>query len=187
MVSSKTFFFIQLLFSLSTFYIQWYQAHHISSCVQGWSAWWGRPPKSRIVCLGFCHKNLDRGNAPAGGMRCFHQSCHSFSAQWKLGNSGGNWQETKQTVPNVCQTVKKLPTITQLALPLSCELCKMEHSIMCHNTLYCPKQILFRQCDSRNLNLDPLCTLDAGTSLPKLWKEQANLIIVCSDVECCWE
>ena len=144
MVSSKTFFFIQLLFSLSTFYIQWYQAHHISSCVQGWSAWWGRPPKSRIVCHGFCHKNLDRGNAPAGGMRCFHQSCHSFSAQWKLGNSGGNWQETKQTVPNVCQTVKKLPTITQLALPLSCELCKMEHSIMCHNTLYCPKQILFQ-------------------------------------------
>ena len=29
----------------------------------------------------------------------------------------------------------------------------------------------FRLCDSRNLNLEPLCTLETGTS-PKLWLEQ---------------
>ena len=29
----------------------------------------------------------------------------------------------------------------------------------------------FRSCDSRNLNLEPLCTLETGTS-PKLWLEQ---------------
>ena len=32
-------------------------------------------------------------------------------------------------------------------------------------------QNLFRQCDSRNLNLDPLCMLRAG-SLPALWTER---------------
>ena len=191
MVSSKTFFFIQLLFSLNTFYIQWYQAHHISSCVPGWSAWWGRPPKRRIVCLGFCHKNLDRGNTRAGGLRCVYQSCHSFSAQWKLGNSGSNWQETKQIVPTVCQTVKKLTTNTHLALPLSRELCKiseiqMAHSIMHHSTLFCQKQILLQAMWLSEFKSGP--TLHPGCwNIPAETLERTGKLDDCSDVECCWE
>ena len=45
------------------------------------------------------------------------------------------------------------------------------------------KASLSRSCDSRNLNLEPLCTLERGP-LPKLWLTEASKAFFC--VEICY-
>ena len=80
-------------------------------------------------------------------------------------------------LPGECQDCPLVSFKTKSKCLLDCELFDIQHSVSTTNFMWV---ILFmlsvstffipikRPCDSRNLNLNPLCMLETGT-LPKLW------------------
>ena len=90
----------------------------------------------------------------------------TFLACARHKNFWGKWARQRNQTATVFLIVTSWTCSTLLAQQTSCE-----WRLPLEDTGQSFKENLFRQCDSRNLNLNPLCMLKPG-SLPALWTER---------------
>ena len=120
-----------------------------------------------VAFLGTCLKSLE--NVSVGWSLYSVEFIWSFfAASQKLESSGKSWKG--RNAPFAFRIARISPTTAPSA---QLRLCKRACCPMISITLKKePKFFHHRPCDSRNLNLDPLCTLDNDGSMPNLWKTQ---------------
>ena len=147
-----------------------------SPCVPflGLSVQWRQQWRSWTVFHGICHKRMALNHAGVeiikistyNSVTLFPSSTNTFKFTDEMALVGGDSCECLPDCENTDYQYSMTPS-------------KLRWGFFVVRSTF-----LFRSCDSRNLNLDPLCTLENGP-IPKLWMNQVRAFPPKKHADCC--